>query len=192
MRCATGITGRGAAQSLGVRERTLIAAEGSTEQVDIDTCTPVAQPGPDRRSPAAEARSAQRLHRAGEIIRVNEKIDVLREPLVAVLDHGEASGDGKRDLGVAQNAAGTDQRLVNGSDGYLAHPRGLQELTVGTECGGAHELTLRGPYINAARFIDTDAASYSCPSGRRHESRSCGGNRTGARFCDEDAVTEAV
>src|SRR5213594_3402116 len=88
---------------------------------------------------AVNAARAQGIHRPGQIAGVDQEVDVRGEPLVAVLDHGEAASDGKRDVGVPEDATDARKRLVDGSDGDLAHPGGLQELTIGAQCRGTHQ-----------------------------------------------------
>src|SRR5207247_9278798 len=119
------------------------ALEGRAEEVAVDVRPLVAHPGPDRRPAAPKGSGAQRLHRPRQIASMHQEVDVLREALVAVLDHGEAAGDGKVDPGLAQDAADARQRLVHRAGGNLAHPCGLQELAIAAECRGAPRSTAR-------------------------------------------------
>ena len=124
--------------SARTRKRSLVAREGGADQIDVDPRSLVAQPGPDRRPSAAEPGDPQRLHRSGQISGVDEEVDVPREPLVAVLEHGETACNGEWDSGVPQDLTDARERLVDGADGHLAQPCGLEELAIGSECRGAH------------------------------------------------------
>src|SRR5262249_25141674 len=108
-------------------------------------------------------------------------IHILREPLVAVLDHRESARDGERDAGAAQDLPDTRQRLVHGADRHLAHPRGLEELAIATQCRGAHRLTSPLPPTSAHDPRPRPKSSIiniRCPS--------CGfENAPGIKFCGE-------
>src|SRR5213594_556560 len=143
---------------------------------------------------AVNALRARGIHRPGQIAGVDQEVDVRGEPLVAVLDHGEAAGDGKRDVGVPEDATDARQRLVDGSDGDLAHPGGLQELAIGAQCRGSHEApnlpplatytkgsieVVRSPRCAASppRFFSSASCSSACAAA----SAAAGGSRTARR-----------
>src|SRR5207247_1693290 len=79
------------------RERTLVTLERGAENIDVDVRLLVVHLGADGRPTATEPRSAQRIHGAAQVADGHEDVYVLREPLVAMLDHGEAADDGERD-----------------------------------------------------------------------------------------------
>src|SRR5256885_9722410 len=64
---------------------------------------------------SAEPGDPQRLHRSGQISGVDEEVDVPREPLVAVLEHGETACNGEWDSGVPQDLTDRKSTRLNSS-----------------------------------------------------------------------------
>jgi len=99
--------------------------------------------GPAGHGSAGNTRRSERFDRPRQIDGAHEKIDVLREALIAVLDHRETTGDRERNTGVTQDAGYPYQCLVDGPDGDLTHPGCLEKLAVGAKCCGAHRVASR-------------------------------------------------